>query len=82
MADREKFQIYVNSALENMKSEYIDLTSGAVHRATGGYPGTNHRMPVCCDVMYAAMRGDDKVLSAPPKGKGASLSIRYFKRNH
>lgn len=31
----------------------------------------------CCSVMYAAMAHSDLVISAPPKGKGASLLIRY-----
>ena len=49
-----------------------------LHRAVGGYPGTNHRMPLCCNVMYAEMvEGADEVLSAPPSGQGASVAIRY-----
>ena len=27
--------------------------AGDLHRAVGGHPGTNHRMPMCCNVMYA-----------------------------
>jgi 5-methylcytosine-specific restriction protein A len=62
---------------------YVDITSGDVHRAVGGYPGTNHRMPMCCDAMYHARQAGDVVLHAPPKGKGASLTIRYStNRNH
>ena len=81
---RKQFEIFINSKLNQISGDYIDLTSGDVHRAVGGYPAEdgNHRMPVCCDVMYAAMRGDDKVLSAPPSGKGATVTIRYYKKNH
>ena len=25
---------------------------------------------------------NDSIISSPPKGKGASLTIRYFKQNH
>ena len=81
---RQQFEIFINSKLNQISGDYIDLTSGDVHRAVGGYPAEkgNHRMPVCCDVMYGAMRGDDEVLSAPPSGKGATVTIRYYKKNH
>ena len=62
-----------------MKAErdYVDVRSGDLHKEVGGYPGSNHRMPICCNVMYAEMRTHDGILSSPPKGKGASLVIRY-----
>lgn len=56
---------------------YIKISSGDLHRAVGGYPGPDHRMPVCCSVMETEMRAGDVIESAPPKGKGASLTIRY-----
>jgi hypothetical protein len=56
---------------------FVDLTSGDIHRTVGGYPGPNHRMPICCEVMYAERRAADEIISAPPKGKGATLTIRY-----
>jgi hypothetical protein len=56
---------------------WIDVTSGKLHSRVGGYPGPRHRMPTCCSVMRAAMRVGDRVLSAPPKGVGASLVVRY-----
>ena len=59
-------------------ANHVDVVSGDLHRLVGGYPGQNHRMPMCCDVMYAAKQSGDRILSAPPKGKGASLTIRYL----
>ncbi len=67
----------LSRALEDGKDS-IDVNSGELHRSLGGYPGTNHRMPVCCDAMYREMRVGDQVLSAPAKGKGASLTIQYL----
>ena len=33
---------------------------------------------MCCNVMYAEMvEGIDEVLSAPPSGQGASVTIEY-----
>jgi len=26
----------------------VEIRSGDLHRSVGGYPGTNHRMPICC----------------------------------
>ena len=66
-----------NIFCENEGKPSIDVNSRKLHRAIGGYPGENHRMPVCCDVMYDEMSARDKVLQSPPKGKGASLTIRY-----
>jgi hypothetical protein len=56
---------------------HIDITSGEVHRQVGGYPGRNHRMATCCDTMRSIMKENDSIISEPPKGKGATLVIRY-----
>ena len=55
----------------------VKVKSGDLHRRVGGYPSNNHRMPVCCQVMRAAMHPGDQILAAPPKGDGATLLIRY-----
>jgi hypothetical protein len=57
--------------------ESITLTAGEVHRRVGGYPGPTHRMPVCCAAMRRAMGPRDAIVTAPPRGNGASLTIRY-----
>jgi len=56
---------------------FVDIKSGDLHRVVGGYPGYNHRMPICCNVMKKNMRYLDQILDEPPKGFGASLVIRY-----
>jgi 5-methylcytosine-specific restriction protein A len=58
----------------------LELTAGDLHRIVDGYPGNDHRMPVCCAVMRQEMRGRDEVVDAPPKGAGASLTIAYSLR--
>lgn len=60
-------------------AKFVDITSGNLHRAVGGYPGPggNHAMPSCCNAMYQAQRAGDVILSAPASGKGATLTIRY-----
>ena len=58
-------------------ASYVDINSGELHRKVGGYPGPEHSMPSCCQVMYGEQTSFDRVLHAPPKGKGASLTVRY-----
>ncbi|MYD94477.1 MAG: HNH endonuclease [Chloroflexi bacterium] len=66
-------------AAEKAGRDTVVVRSGDLHRGVGGYPGSNHRMPVCCEVMYGEMiDGVDEILRAPPRGKGASLEIEYL----
>jgi hypothetical protein len=55
----------------------VDVAAGDLHRRAGGYPGRNHRMPSCCDVMRGTMRPGDEVLTSPLAGRGAALLVRY-----
>jgi hypothetical protein len=55
----------------------IDVKSGNIHRRVGGYPGTDHRMPVCCEVMYSEMKDGDTVVAKTDSGHGASIVVRY-----
>ena len=60
------------------REEFIDINAGELHLRVGGYPGPNHRMPVCCRVMKEEMHPGDIILQEPPKGAGASLTVRYM----
>jgi len=71
----ELYRIMDEAVREGRK--YVDVNAGEVHRGLGGYPGPEHRVPVCCKVMKEAMAHGDKVLQEPPSGQGASLTIRY-----
>ncbi len=62
---------------ETRNAPFIEINAGKLHREVGGYPGPNHQMPSCCQAMYGAQSADDESISRPPKGKGASLTIRY-----
>ena len=81
MPSKSDFEESLKSLLSEARAEgesHIDVVAGLLHRMVGGYPGRDHRMPVCCDVMREAMAPGDEVISSPPKGKGASLTIRYY----
>jgi 5-methylcytosine-specific restriction protein A len=57
---------------------FVDIRAGDVHSSVGGYPGRDgNRMPSCCAAMRRLMQPRDTIESAPPKGKGASVVIRY-----
>ncbi len=55
----------------------VVVKSGNLHRLVGGYPGSDHRMPICCTVMKSMMNVGDEILSQPRSGQGASLEILY-----
>lgn len=58
---------------EMLGVDSVKVSAGEVHRAGGGYPAVNHRMPLCCDAMCREQRDGDRVVSAPPKGTRARL---------
>lgn len=77
----ETFTIELTRLLNKAKGErreYIDITSKELHEIVGGYPGKNHAMPTCCNVMRKMMKKNDYIINQPPKGNGASLEIRYY----
>ena len=79
----EIFEAEIQRRIHNMPGLWLDINAGDVHRACGGYPGTNHKMPICCHAMRKLMRDSDMILpGGPAKGNGASLTIRYFRKNH
>jgi 5-methylcytosine-specific restriction protein A len=82
MPTAEDFKLELHRVmLEAMReSERIaEVNAGELHRRVGDYPGRNHRMPVCCQVMRAAFAPDagDVILEEPTSGQGASLTILY-----
>jgi hypothetical protein len=58
-------------------ASHVEINSGELHQKVGGYPGPDHRMPTCCEVMRQATQDGDETVSSPSEGKGAALTIRY-----
>ena len=80
MPTKDQFRSEVRSQLRSAElrgDAFAEINSGEVHRKLGGYPATIHQMRPCCDAMYDEKRAGDIILSAPKKGHGASLTIRY-----
>ena len=72
---REIFKIFDKA--EKMGKDFVEITSGELHREIGFYPGLNHRMASLCGVMRGLMQAGDDILYQPKKERGATLKIRY-----
>lgn len=80
MPTADQFRDRLNAKLREAERRGLtdlEVNSGALHRELGGYPGSNHQMPSCCDVMERERRPLDDIVSRPPSGRGASLTVRY-----
>jgi hypothetical protein len=52
------------------------INSGELHRSLGGYPGSTHGLPSCCDAMQAEMKlGDTMLLD---RASGVGMTVRYL----
>jgi hypothetical protein len=73
----ELSSIFEEALLENRST--VEVNAGELHSRVGGYPGPQHRMPLCCSIMREALNADagDEVVDEPPSGTGAKLTIRY-----
>jgi hypothetical protein len=81
MKRKDEFTTAIRTSLygaQIQKLNYLDVNSGHLHRLLGDYPGPDQRMPVCCGAMRDEMQPGDIILNQPPKGNGASLTIRYM----
>jgi hypothetical protein len=61
-------------------NEFVEVIARQLYRSAGGPSGMgNHRMPNCCQVMWAQVAPDygDVIVYAPPKKYGPRLTIRY-----
>jgi hypothetical protein len=79
-AKADDFQAEINKLLSTAQRcgfVAVEVRAGELHRRIGGYPGTDHRMPICCKTMRKAMGASDAVVQEPDKGAGASFTVRY-----
>lgn len=52
------------------------INSGELYRSLGGYPGSEHGMPSCCDAMQTEMKSGDIMLVE--RANGAGMTVRYL----
>ena len=80
MFSAEDFRKELKAQLERAHlrgASHIEINAGELHRTLGGYPGIDHRIPICCSVMHQEVQEGDEIVFGPDQGKGASLTIRY-----
>jgi len=80
MVTQEDFANEINAQIDRAAQQgrpHVEINAGELHRLLGGYPGPNHRMPVCCEAMRKIQEPSDKLVFSPPEGNGASLTVRY-----
>jgi len=65
------------SAASSLGFVAVEVNAGKLHRTVGGYPGPTHRMPMCCEAMRSRMTKADVIVAQPPRGNGASLTVRH-----
>lgn len=77
-ADFEAVLSRVISDARMQRKTIVMVRAGDLHKMVAPYSRKEtNRMPVCCRVMRKAMRRGDTIVSAPPKGDGPSLTVRY-----
>jgi len=52
------------------------INCGELYRLLGGYPGSTHGMPSCCDAMRGEMKLGDTLLLDRTSGVG--MTVRYL----
>jgi hypothetical protein len=52
------------------------INCGELYRLLGGYPGSTHGMPSCCDAMQGEMKLGDTLLLDRTSGVG--MTLRYL----
>jgi hypothetical protein len=57
---------------------FIDIliNSGELYRSLGGYPGSAHGVPNCCDAMEAEMKSGDTLILE--RSNSAGMTVRYL----
>ncbi|MEJ2118704.1 MAG: hypothetical protein P8Y36_12770 [Alphaproteobacteria bacterium] len=73
---RRELEARFQQALE-IGAPHIDVVSGDLHRAVGGYPTPKHRMPNCCSVMNQEFDPDCDEILSEKVSHGARLAYRY-----
>ncbi len=51
------------------------INSRELHQSLGGYPGSVHGMPQCCDAMQNEIKPGDTLVVE--RASGAGISVRY-----
>jgi hypothetical protein len=72
---RQELQAQMGRASKSGASDVL-INAPSLYQSVGGYPGSNHAMPLCCDAMEQAMKPGDLLLVE--RSSQAGMTVRYF----
>ena len=72
---RQELLAQMNRAAKGGLTDVL-ISSGELYRSLGGYPGSQHGMPLCCDAMQAEMKSGDTLLVE--RSHGVGMTVRYL----
>jgi hypothetical protein len=72
---RQELLAQMRRAFSNGRIDVL-INSGELYRSLGGYPGSSHGMPSCCDAMQDEMKPGDVLLLE--RTNGAGMTVRYL----
>ena len=64
------------SRASNHGAVNILVNSVELYQSLGGYPGSKHGMPQCCDAMQDEMKAGDLLLVE--RSSQAGMTVRYY----
>jgi hypothetical protein len=70
----QKLRVQFKKASAQGATRFV-ITSQELYRSLGGYPGSTHGMPACCDAMRSEMKSGDVLIVEQPNGAG--MTVRY-----
>jgi hypothetical protein len=71
---RHELLVQMNRAAKHGSIDVV-INSGELYRSLGGYPGSMHGMPACCEAMRSELKPGDTLLVEQPSGPG--MTVRY-----
>ena len=71
---RHELLAQMNRAAKHGSTDIV-IKSGELYRSLGGYPGSMHGMPACCEAMRSEMKPGDILLVEQISGPG--MTVRY-----
>lgn len=69
---RQELRAQIGEAIKRGDPNLV--VADELHRAVGQYPGPQHRMRYCCEMMREEMKDGDRIVT---QGPGESLMICY-----
>ena len=81
MPDAEDFRQALAGFLSEAERDgrtRVEVSAAQLHRALGGYPGRDHRIPICCSVMRAGMREGDSIVVSTPCRRGSRVHCPFY----